>query len=102
MRRVAATLVFALGLALSSPAWADAVVNVKVHSAANKPVDGRVELSGEGGKFTCTTSQGSCTMRNVPGGRYVVVFKPRSGSPTAPKKVMIPPSGKADLHIAAR
>ncbi len=102
MSRLAAVLVCALGLALAQPASADAVVHVKVHSADNKPVDGRVELSGEGGKFTCTTSQGSCTMRKVPGGRYVVVFKPRSGAATAPKKVMIPPSGKADLHIAAR
>ena len=40
-------------------------------------------------------------MRSVPGGRYVVVFKPKSGKATTPKKVMIPPSGKADLHIAA-
>jgi hypothetical protein len=102
MKRVTAILVCALGVALASPAWADAIVNVKVHSADNKPVDGRVELSGDGGRFTCTTSQGSCTMRKVPGGRYVVVFKPRSGNATAPKKVMIPPSGKADLHIAAR
>jgi hypothetical protein len=41
-------------------------------------------------------------MRSVPGGRYIVVFKPNSGSATAPKKVMIPPDGKADLHIAAK
>ena len=102
VRRVVAGVVCLLSLALASPVWAEAVVNVKVHSADNKPVDGRVELHGQGGRFTCTTSQGSCTMRNVPGGRYVVVFKPKSGSPTNPKKVMIPPSGKADLHIAAR
>jgi hypothetical protein len=41
-------------------------------------------------------------MRSVPGGRYLAVFKPNSGSATAPKKVMIPPDGKADLHIAAK
>jgi hypothetical protein len=41
-------------------------------------------------------------MRSVPGGRYLAVFKPASGSATAPKKVMIPPDGKADLHIAAK
>lgn len=83
---------------LTTGAKADAVVNVKVHGGG----DGRVELSGDGGKFTCTTSQGSCTIRSVPGGRYVVVFKPKSGTATAPKKVMIPPDGSADLHISAK
>jgi hypothetical protein len=102
MTRVAAILVFALGLASTTPVKADAVVNVKVRTADNQPVDGRVELSGDGGTFTCTTTQGGCTLRAVPGGRYTAVFTPRSGSATAPKKVMIPPDGKADLHIAAK
>ncbi|UCH28262.1 MAG: hypothetical protein JSV06_08220 [Myxococcales bacterium] len=98
MKRAVATVVCALALMLSAGAKADAVVNVKVHGGG----DGRVELNGDGGTFTCTTSQGSCTIRSVPGGRYVVVFKPKSGSPTAPKKVMIPPDGSADLHISAK
>ena len=102
MSRVAAILVCAISLMLvTTEVKADAVVHVKVRSADNKPVDGRVELSGGGGSFTCTTSQGSCTMRSVPGGRYVAVFRPKSGSATAPKQVMIPPDGKADLLIAA-
>ena len=98
MIRVAATVVCALALMLTTGAKADAVVNVHVRGGG----DGQVQLSGDGGSFTCTTSQGSCTIRSVPGGRYVVVFKPKSGSATAPKKVMIPPSGTADLHIAAK
>ena len=98
MKRAVATVAFALALMSSAGVRADAVVNVHVRGGA----DGQVQLSGEGGSFTCTTSQGSCTIRSVPGGRYVVVFKPKSGSPTAPKKVMIPPDGKADLHIAAK
>ena len=102
MRRVAAILLCALSLMVTAQVKADAVVHVKVRSADNKPVDGRVELSGDGGTFTCTTSQGSCTMRAVPGGRYLAVFTPSSGTATAPKKVMIPPDGKADLHIAAK
>ncbi len=102
MNRVIAILICALSLMVTTQVRADAVVHVKVRSADNKPVDGRVELSGEGGTFTCTTSQGSCTLRAVPGGRYIAVFKPNSGSATAPKKVMIPPDGKADLHIAAK
>ena len=102
MNRVAAILICALSLMVTMQVKADAVVHVEVRSADNKPVDGRVELSGEGGTFTCTTSQGSCTLRAVPGGRYIAVFKPNSGSATAPKKVMIPPDGKADLHIAAK
>jgi hypothetical protein len=102
MKRVATILVCALSLMVTTQVKADALVNVKVRGADNEPVDGRVELSGDGGTFTCTTSQGGCTMRSVPGGRYVVVFKPKSGAATAPKKVMIPPDGKADLHIAAK
>lgn len=102
MSRMVATILCALSLLFAAQVRADAVVNVKVRGSDNKPVDGRVELSGAGGTFTCTTSQGSCTLRSVPGGRYVAVFKPSSGSPTAPKKVMIPPSGTADLHIAAK
>lgn len=102
MIRIAAVLACVLSLLFTAQVKADAVVHVKVRSADNKPVDGRVELSGPGGTFTCTTSQGSCTMRSVPGGRYLAVFKPASGSATAPKKVMIPPDGKADLHIAAK
>ena len=98
MKRVAATVACALALMFTTEAHADAVVNVKVRGGG----DGQVQLSGEGGSFTCTTSQGSCTIRSVPGGRYVVVFKPKNGSPTAPKKVMIPPDGTADLHITAK
>ncbi len=102
MKRVVSILVCAFSLAVTTPVSADAVVQVKVRSSDNKPVDGRVELKGDGGTFTCTTSQGACTMRSVPGGRYLAVFTPKSGSATAPKKVMIPPDGKADLHIAAK
>ena len=102
MKRAVATVVCALCLMVTTQVKADAVVHVKVRSGSSAPVDGRVELSGEGGTFTCTTSQGSCTIRSVPGGRYVVVFKPKKGSATDPKKVMIPPDGHADLHIAAK
>ena len=102
MKRAFSVVVCVLGLLATAQVKADAVVNVKVRSASHAPVDGRVELSGDGGTFTCTTSQGSCTIRSVPGGRYVVVFKPKKGSATDPKKVMIPPDGHADLHIAAK
>jgi hypothetical protein len=102
MNRIAAILLCALGLMVAAPASADAVVNVKVRSGDNRPVDGRVQLSGDGGTFTCTTNQGSCTLRGVPGGRYIAVFTPKSGKATAPKSVMIPPDGQADLHIAAK
>jgi hypothetical protein len=102
MMRIFAIIVCALGLFVASEVRADAVVHVKVRNPSNQAVDGRVELNGEGGRFTCTTSQGSCTLRSVPGGRYTVVFMPKSGSATAPKKVVIPPDGSADLLIAAK
>lgn len=104
MTRFVAIAVCAFGLLVTAQARADAVVRVIVRNMEDKPVDGRVELSplGDGKTFSCTTSQGSCTIRSVPGGRYLAVFKPNKGSATAPKKVMIPPDGTADLHIAAK
>ena len=51
MTRVAAILLCALALMVTTEVKADAVVHVKVRSADNKPVDGRVELSGDGGPF---------------------------------------------------
>jgi hypothetical protein len=98
MIRAVAVLICALTLIVTTQASADAVVRVKVHGAE----EGQVKLSGEGGTFTCTISQGSCTIASVPGGRYVAVFKPRGGEATSPKKVMIPPNGTADLHITAK
>lgn len=98
MIRAGAVLLCAFALLVTAPASADATVRVKVHGAN----DGQVKLSGEGGTFTCTTSQGSCTIASVPGGRYVAVFTPSDGEATSPKKVMIPPDGKADLHITAK
>jgi hypothetical protein len=98
MKHAVAIVLCVFTLTLAAVAHADATVHVKVRGGG----DGQVQLRGDGGSFTCTTSQGSCTIRSVPGGRYVVVFKPKSGSPTAPKKVMIPPDGNTDLHIAAK
>ena len=98
MKRALATVICALALMLTVEAKADAVVHVTVHGGS----EGRVKLSGDGGSFTCTVSQGRCTIRSVPGGRYVAIFTAKSGTSTAPKKVMIPPDGKADLHISAK
>ncbi len=58
MTRAAAILLCALSLMVTTQVKADAVVHVTVRSVDNKPVDGRVELRGDGGTFTCTTSQG--------------------------------------------
>ena len=99
-----AALVCAVGILTAVPVSADATVNAIVRNAAKQPVDGQVSLSpaGDGKSFRCTTSKGACTMRGVPGGRYIVTFRPKSGSPTAPRKVVIPPSGNTDLHITAK
>ncbi|MGB5812621.1 MAG: hypothetical protein WBG86_18950 [Polyangiales bacterium] len=104
MKSSLATILFALTLLLSVPVSADAVVNVIVRNASSKPVDGVVSLAptGDGKSFRCTTANGACTMRSVPGGRYIASFKPKAGSAPAPRKVVIPPSGSADLHITAK
>ena len=80
MRRVAAIVVCALSLMVTAQVKADAVVHVKVRSVDNKPVDGRVELSGDGGTFTCTTSQGSCTMRSRSGASAPISTRTGSAS----------------------
>lgn len=93
-----------VGLLVPAHANADAVVHVIVRSADQKPVDGRVDLKplGDGRSFKCSTVKGACTMNSVPGGSYIVTFQPNKGSATAPRKVMIPPDGAADLHISAK
>ena len=98
MKRALATVLCALALAVAAPVHADAVVRVSVHGAQ----EGAVALSGDGGRFTCTVSQGRCTIRSVPGGRYSAVFTAKGGKSTAPKTVMIPPDGSAELHISAK
>ena len=104
MKRWVAAAACAVGLLASAHASADAVVNVSVRNAAGQAVDGVVQLrpTGPGKSFSCSTSRGGCTMRSVPGGSYVVTFRPRKGTAPAPRKVMIPPTGKADLHISAK
>ena len=66
MKRALAIAVCALALTVTTPVHADAVVNVTVHGSK----EGSVALTGDGGRFTCTVSQGRCTIRSVPGGRY--------------------------------
>jgi len=102
--RLIATVLCAVVISVAAPVSADAVVRVIVRNSSNAPVDGKVSLKpqGEGKSFACTTSKGACTMRSVPGGPYIVTFRPKSGSATAPRKVMIPPSGEAEMHIAAK
>ncbi len=92
-----------LSLSWASPASADAKVMVQVRSASGASVEGTVLLTSAGGdKFRCQTAGGRCQISAVPGGRYVVLFQPKKGEPTAPRKVMIPPSGDVKLTVAAK
>ncbi|MDH3624400.1 MAG: hypothetical protein OES69_18955 [Myxococcales bacterium] len=104
MRRVVATVLCALSLVVTTQASADAVVRVRVRNMNNEPVDGTVQLKplGDGKSFGCSTVKGACMISSVPGGSYIVTFRPKEGSSPNPRKVMIPPDGEADLHISAK
>ena len=104
MRRFVATFLCALSLLVTTEASADAVVRVLVRNMDDQPVDGMVQLKplGDGKSFSCSTAKGACMIRSVPGGSYIVTFRPNKGSAPSPRKVMIPPDGEADLHISAK
>lgn len=98
----AATLAVGLILATANVALADATVDVKVRDSAGHPADGQVTLRAKAGSasFSCTTHAGTCQIANVPGGQYVATLQPAQGEAPAPRTVMIPPSGTAQLIIS--
>ena len=89
-------------LFLVSIASADAVVVVKLRDPDGNPADGKVTLKavGKKGEHKCQTSKGMCQISGVPGGKYMVVVVPDSGSAPSPRKAMIPPSGKVELFVS--
>lgn len=94
-----------LSLSWASVAFADAKVMVQVRSASGASTEGTVLLTstaGDNKRFRCQTTGGTCQIPAVPGGRYVVQFQPKKGDLTAPRKVMIPPSGDVKLTVAAK
>lgn len=104
-RGLGAALALGATLFVARPALAEALVVVEVRTAEGEPADGRVVLrprGGDGREHSCTTSNGSCRITGVPGGRYVVTFEPASGPAPAPRNAMIPPEGTVTLRVAAR
>lgn len=94
------SLVLALGSGVGT-AYADATVTVELKSEKGATVDGSVVLVKGETRFTCTTAQGRCAIKSVPGGMYSVeVSVPGKPSPK-PKQVMIPPTGEAKLVVNA-
>lgn len=99
-----ATMLFIVTSLLTTQVRADAEVRVRVEDATGQAADGKVTLesaSESAKRFSCTTQKGSCTIKGVPGGQYLVVFSPAKGSSTKPRKVMIPPNGQVKLRVAA-
>ena len=86
----------------AAPGLAQATVEVEVRAQKGATTDGRVILSGGGKTFGCTTRGARCTISSVPGGPYKVVFQPAGGKRGPARSVMIPPSGKVKLKVAAR
>lgn len=105
-RRLAVTLVAGIaasGLVAPGAAIADATVVVRVR-AAGAAVDGTVTLIPKGsskGRYQCRTSDGRCTIRDVPGGRHTVRFVPERGASPPERSVMIPPEGEVSLIVSA-
>jgi hypothetical protein len=90
-------------LALPSMALADATVQVILKDKAGKPAAGEVSLVDGDGKTVASCSAGDdgrCEMSAVPGGSYKVHVKPKQGDEPKPHSAMIPPAGKATLHVS--
>lgn len=90
-------------LLLVSVVMADALVVVNVRNGAGEPADGKVTLVAQAGGKTCScqTREGKCEIPAVVGGNYTVSVVPNgSDQPTAPRAVMIPPSGKVSLIVS--
>lgn len=84
-------------------ALADAVVTVNVRDGAGQPADGKVTLTADAGgqTYSCQTQNGTCQIPKVPGGNYKASVVPNgSTQATAPRGVMIPPSGKVSLIVS--
>lgn len=86
----------------AAPVVAQARVVVQVRTPEGQPAEGRVTLipTGEGKRHGCKTEAGKCSMEGVAGGSYKVHLDPAEGDPPPPRKVMIPPAGKATLIVA--
>lgn len=111
LSRLAIRLAVIVGAALvGTLAWsaapqvaaAQALVIVKVREAGDKTPDGKVTLQSKDQKatYSCQTSGGTCKISNVAGGIHVVTFEPKTGKPSKPRNVMIPPQGKVTLLVA--
>lgn len=92
----------ALWLSLAAAAQADATVVVQLKRADGSAANGTVLLSKGDTRLRCTTSQGRCEIKNVPGGSYTVEVEPESVAAGKPRLVMIPPSGEVKLNVAAK
>ena len=92
----------ALWLSFAPNARADANVVVELKRADGSPAEGTVLLSKGELKLRCTTSQGRCEIKNVPGGSYTVEVEQGAQPAGKPKLVMIPPSGEVKLNVAAK
>lgn len=97
-------LAVVLILGTASIAFAEALVVVEVRTPAGAAAEGTVVLAplGEGATHRCTTKAGTCQMEKVPGGRYTVTVEPTAGDAPAPRKVVIPPSGRVSLIVSTR
>jgi len=96
-------LLLILGLlALTSTARADALVVVEISGQGERPVDGRVTLRSRDGSRTyeCSTEEGRCSIDGVQGGSYVVTLAPERGQAPPARRVIIPPAGRVELHLA--
>jgi len=101
LRNVVALLSLIAVVGTASVALADALVVIEVR-AGKDFAEGTVRLKAKsGGKtYECATSRGKCTLDGVTGGLYTVTMVPRNAKPPKPRTVMIPPSGRVELHVS--
>ncbi len=99
--RLSRTLILFALLVPASVAFAEALVSVEVARADGSVANGKVVLVSGEQRYECTTEEGHCDIDHVPGGRYQVILEVPGAEPSPQRTVMIPPSGRVALRVAA-
>lgn len=94
-----ATLPVVLWL-VPSVALADATLVIRIGPSAPGREATVIVRDGEREIGRCHTDHGTCRIEGIEGGRFTVVARAADGAETAPRTVVVPPSGEVTLILA--
>lgn len=96
-RRAALPLLFWL---LPALALADAALVVRIGPSVPGREATVIVRDGDREIGRCHTDHGSCRIEGIDGGRFTVVARADDGTETAPRTVVVPPSGEVTLILS--